>query len=393
MASILLDRLLVVKDRVSKLNKKADARGLPKIELITGKKFHALLTTIIDKEPCTVRADYIEVEITGSLLPIGEHNLVGWIDERDGYRIVWGDVPFELCDADMLHCDHCGTKRNRKTLAVIRDTKEQSIKVIGKSCFADFFGIENAETLISYGNFYTSVVNTLDDENDILSELGGSRIVDSMRFLGLACELVLKEGYFGAQNAQGIPSTGYEALAGAFKFHSPSDQGVKMAQKVAAHFLQLAEGKSRLNNYETNVITILKVGYVAERGSNTLASSVAAYLKTLGSNGQSNYVGTVGERTELEIMLLRVHSFEGSYGWTVMNIFQDENGNSIVWKTSKNINIDVLDKGQTARQDLVPGQRIRVRATIGEHKLYEKPGSAPLKTTYLKRLKVVSLIR
>ena len=51
MASILLDRLLVVKDRVSKLNKKAEARGLPKIELITGKKFQALLKTITDKEP------------------------------------------------------------------------------------------------------------------------------------------------------------------------------------------------------------------------------------------------------------------------------------------------------------------------------------------------------
>lgn len=389
MKAILLDRLVLVKKKISRLNKKAANRGLPLLKIITGNKFRKSITVWIDKEPATVIADFIEVFIEGELPPLPGFVIAGWIDEREGNRLIWGDVPDDLRHADMYDCDHCHTTRNRKTVAVIRDAETSRMMIVGKSCFHDYFGAESAETLISFGNYFASFLKVLDDQDDYLEDVGNCRVTDVVRFLGLACDLVTREGYRGAQNDQNRPSTGLEALSGAFNFATPSAQGMEMACKVSDFFM-VGAGSSKTDNYTFNVRSLLKAGYVSKRGANTLASAVQVYVNSLEKPGDSEYVGVVGERVELTLTLSRVCTRESDFGLQVINIFRDESGNSIVWRTSRNINVDLA--GGSVRRDLQAGETVKVRATIGEHRLYEHSGRPPVKTTYLKRLKVLSLV-
>lgn len=91
----------------------------------------------------------------------------------------------------------------------------------------------------------------------------------------------------------------------------------------------------------------------------------------------SEYVGSIGERVELEVTLEKVRSWEvPSYsGWgittKVLYVFRDTAGNILVWTTT----------GYGA--DATEGDKVILRGTVAEHKKY-----AGEKQTSLKRCSV-----
>lgn len=57
----------------------------------------------------------------------------------------------------------------------------------------------------------------------------------------------------------------------------------------------------------------------------------------------SEWVGNVGEKLTTLVILKSSHQFQGTFGLTTVFTFSDENENSIVWMTTKDININVGD--------------------------------------------------
>lgn len=74
---------------------------------------------------------------------------------------------------------------------------------------------------------------------------------------------------------------------------------------------------------------------------------------------QSSYVGSVGEKIEIEVEFITSFLIESThfiYSDTFINKMQNEQGNIFIWKTSKNLKYEKDDTG-----------KIRLKGTIKEH--------------------------
>ena len=93
----------------------------------------------------------------------------------------------------------------------------------------------------------------------------------------------------------------------------------------------------------------------------------------------SEYVGTVGDKLDIEVTFDRVFSYERpsfrGFGieWVSIYKFVDDSGNILIWNT-------------TAYPQVEEGKRYRLTGTISEHKEYRED-----KQTVLKRCKIVAI--
>lgn len=71
----------------------------------------------------------------------------------------------------------------------------------------------------------------------------------------------------------------------------------------------------------------------------------------------SDYVGSVGERIEIEVKILKAMSFDGIYGRSTMHIMEDAFGNQLKWTT--------------AAKTLTEGNKYLLRGTIKSLGMYK----------------------
>lgn len=85
---------------------------------------------------------------------------------------------------------------------------------------------------------------------------------------------------------------------------------------------------------------------------------------------ESEHVGAVGEKVNMELTLEHIRYYDTHFGTTWVYSFKDENGNTLVWKTS-------------AHQEVEEGNKFHVKGTIKEHGEYRGT-----KQTVLTRCKI-----
>jgi len=94
--------------------------------------------------------------------------------------------------------------------------------------------------------------------------------------------------------------------------------------------------------------------------------------RTPKESSKSEYIGEVGKRIAVEVCLKSSYSFEHSFGYyggtSYIHSFIDENGNVIIWKTSKH---------------LTEGEKYTLVGTVKEHSEYRET-----KQTILTRCKI-----
>lgn len=101
----------------------------------------------------------------------------------------------------------------------------------------------------------------------------------------------------------------------------------------------------------------------------------------------SNHVGEVGEKVEAEVELVDLFSFEGCFGTTTVAKFRDDDGNLMVWFTSRFPNrgskpvadvVHRLENGSVWRERAHDeptfwecGDRMVLRGTVKSHDWYD----------------------
>ena len=85
---------------------------------------------------------------------------------------------------------------------------------------------------------------------------------------------------------------------------------------------------------------------------------------------ESEYIGNVGDKVELDVTHKRTRYYDTMFGTTWVHTFEDSAGNCLVWKT-------------TSSQDFQDGEKYRVKGTIKAHDEYNG-----VKQTVLTRCKV-----
>lgn len=87
---------------------------------------------------------------------------------------------------------------------------------------------------------------------------------------------------------------------------------------------------------------------------------------------RGSFIGEVGDKLEINVSYERCNSFESMYGTMFIEVFKDENGNTLIWKTASGMKVPV-------------GNNVTIRGTIKDHQEYNG-----INQTVLTRVKVIA---
>lgn len=358
----------------------------------------------IEQVPCYVY-------LLGGLTPrvSADHSLCARVDFDPGTGVILvntvpGAVVPERYRAGTNHCDHCGKVRNRKAAYVLKVEATGECIQVGGQCLLDYLGKSSVAALTfkyeametfsadsSYGDF--------EDEGD--DQWGSSKYTNTRAYLG--CVLQTMEAangvYVSKSNAYG--STPTAELAGSLYSKLKADKlpAPKAAESEAlvTKALEILGAKETLSDYEHNLKALLSVNLFS-KGHGYLAS-VPGYVSRFeaekvekATKVESKFRGTVGKREEFELVFVRTHSFESSFGVCNIHRFRDREGNEFTWKSSTSVYRLTAD-GRTQQDaygvyvDAVAGDVFTVTATVKAHEVYK--GS---KQTVITRANLTAMI-
>lgn len=168
--------------------------------------------------------------------------------------------------------------------------------------------------------------------------------VDLVEFLTYASVLIRELGYLSGKEAreQGKESTG--KLAWQWATCGRNQQTVSMqisaqdkvtAKLVADWMKEIPIAKCIGNDYMANLQGIGATGIVGEKFSGYAASAISAYQKDHAVVNPKNFLGKIGEKISAKVTYEKMRGFDSVYGYSYVHTFRSENGDILVWITSK----------------------------------------------------------
>lgn len=320
----------------------------------------------------------VSVEGEGPVLE-GGWKLVAVIEpaseERNLVLVVPGVERFEVSEyltIPMSRCDHCGMSRNRSAIFVVQD-ESGTRSVVGRQCLKDFTGHSSPESIVAWATMWVEV-NQMSDHEEREAGSGGSDYLDLPDYLSAVAACIRVDGWMSkaAAEAQCTASTSADASfldTGVARSYDErewkADRCPTSADRETAKtsITWASELSGRLSDFEENVKTIASAGYVKIRRTGLAAAIVFSYLRNIESLkkrekaiSESQYIGTVKERSTWTATFTGMSSFEGNYGWTYLCRFLVE-GSEVVWWASRN-------------PELVSGDEVELTGTVKGHALY-----------------------
>jgi len=134
-------------------------------------------------------------------------------------------------------------------------------------------------------------------------------------------------------------------------------------------------------------LTMVAVQQLCEEGVLSIPEKVA---KPVVEKKTSEFVGTVGEKIEIELKVVLRKNVSTKFGGSTMLIMVDENGNVV--KTFTNASwLDEEVKDETGfyfRQNVIKGGKIKIAGLVAKHDIYNEE-----KSTILKRPKLIEVMK
>lgn len=381
----------VLVGKVDKLNKRAKRHNLPAIEL----------TIHPDKERKSYKGDYkiVPVTMTGSNPTVaGDWELVAYLRNvrggenmtvthlTDDYR-----VPADLKNG--THCDHCGTNRYRKFVAVLRNDSNSEVKKIGSSCLQDFLPLTSIHSA-AHWNTLEAAMNIFNDADD-MSDCDEKKIrsygvaapnyYNMTDYLAHVCKWIRKNGEFVSRSkAREMDERRHWDSSAPFAKTATADLAIRDFDlldreaptaedfdnaRAAIDFCETELAKQdNPNDYISNMVAVVcgADNLLEHKHCGLVASLVTLHQRDLDHKaretaktelGASEYFGEIKKREVFTLTVTGTNEFDGMYGTTYLYRFVDANNNTAVWFSSKDCNLSK----DTAYQ---------VKGTVKEHKQY-----------------------
>lgn len=370
-----------ISKKIARINKRLAKKNLPLITYTSEKEIHTfeelfdeLVLKHYDFNPSWA-IEVINFNITS--------DVKNWIIES-GYEIVavidhnekMVHTFIEGVDVEEFRerrvCDHCHTKRYRSKSVILRDKSGKFIQV-GTTCLSDFV---NADVDDLVNGMALCAENFRFTEKDAESFCGGSFRENYIHYeLSEAIPVIhrtIKE-YGFIPSSGGMNSTkyfSYKVLNGE-KYIKIKNEDTEIASKIIEWMAAL----ENIGSFNGNLIQIAKNGYVSYKTIGFLCAAVNSFLSESIKKKikkESEYVGNIGDKITVEVILKKVSNFDSFYGMMSFFIFTDTDGNVFVWKTANDINHEIGDK-------------FTIKGTIKEHSEY-----SGTKQTIITRVKVVN---
>lgn len=370
----------LTREKIEKLNKRAEKRGWTGLLTITGEPFEE-----VTELPSGLKSkrNMVHTVISGE-----PPKYEGWTFLA---RIEWletGAVVFTapgITSVDRMNlvegkCDHCKIDRYRKNTYVVRHDDGRELQV-GSTCLKDFLGWSTNPVWVS-----------LPSDDDLFGEgsFGHFEPMFSVEtVLAASWAAIQKFGYVRAGDYSGN-ATKY--VVNAILDPTPKErefstaiqpfvaQAASMAKRIR-DFL-LSDEFSGDGEYVTNLKNIAAAEYVNFRFFGLLVSAPQAWAKAQErslirqrerATVTNEFVGKIGDKLELSVTLKSIRFIDGYYGVTTLYTFATNDGHIVKWFASKTVFTDAdLD------------QPIMIKGTVKKHDEYQGT-----KSTILTRVRKV----
>jgi hypothetical protein len=302
----------------------------------------------------TVLSSVVDLEIQSHIIKYGAYDHVATLDHTAGDLPIVKAVPNAIVPEHYFtakpHCDHCNIARQRNRTFIFKDDK--AYKQVGSSCLKDFFGIDPTAKLDWVNSFYGFMD---EDHRGSKSEPFESNIT----VLSLALAISEKSGYISTKQAQ---ANELESTKDAVNWvlHPPislETGGRNYIRSVWLRADQLRDKAQELINwgigkftnesgdYAHNMRIFLSFEYTQEKYFGYLVSVIGAYNRDLQDKAKADQVrsnnewlGSVGDKVTVEVVVNKVIVSDGHYGLSYINIMTELlTGNNVVWFGSNKV--------------------------------------------------------
>lgn len=318
----------------------------------------------------TYMVEVFDLTIESEIIKKNGYTVAAKIEHLEGGNIVYafGDEHKEEWNHCAPHCDHCKSNRFRNFTYIVKSDNDE--KQVGSGCLKDYCGIDPqhigwSEELRAY------FIDNGYDPCSYKSMYKDSTVYDPMNVLAYAIKVTKKQGYI-TSNEIGSNRGKVEEMVSKNVEIDNMDEAKEMAEQILEI---LKTDRTAFGMSEMSVF--LKSGYCKSSHFGTISyvpTAFAKYMEELEWKRQreeektaeldSEYIGQVGERIEVEIKHGRIlTSWETQFGYTYLYKFLDMNDNVLVWfASSAKLKTDGLKKIKATVKD--HNERDGVKQTI-----------------------------
>ena len=278
-------------------------------------------------------------------------------------------VPTKYYTSD-CYCEHCQTKRWRKTVHLVRNLTTNEIKQVGTNCLKEYTNGFSAEAVAAYNSLFNGLE---EEESWEPSSLGGGwgkvewyDVEEITRFMS---ETIRHFGFVPKSDdtKQSTASRaadfydvahnrkdkffGYEGMKRFYEiketmervdFNAESPEATKEAHEALSWIEEQDDSNS---SYLHNLKLVCSMGQVKSWHYGILASLIPTWNKSLvreaerkaneAAEQKSKHVGKIGERITFDVASTKVvTSWETDYGMMWLVKFVSVEGNVFMWKAS-----------------------------------------------------------
>lgn len=388
-----------MRELVAKANKALAKLALGAIQVLstTQRKVKTGTTNSLGEEGVLIVLD-ATLAIPATLVKIEGQEVVARLERIEGQNMITRiggarDLDLSRFQTAEIECQHCGLKRHRKASWVVADASRGLLQV-GDSCVGLYFGLD-----------VTAILNTASTVFGILdSDEWGDRGHGPYNFAAFASVvtwITMTSGFVTKKQAGDFSSDATALVADSLARPCLSqDRRVRESyeERHAAHrawrqenfkdenILSLAMDwwleRTGLSEFEHNCrLAILSqdprfLGLAAYGIKLWVEENHgAAQAERLRSGAVSAWVGEIKKRLVFPALkVVRLASFDTGFGTKTLVVFEDEAGNTLVWKAS-------------CEPSVTLGRRYEVKGTIKAHEEYR--GS---KQTVLSRCELLACL-
>lgn len=382
---------LYLKEKLAKLNKKADKLGVEPITFKIIREFSTPEQVDHAGKVLVPQKWYFEIEIINSkpvhlpgwelvavITPVGDEKLLKVVPDKT--------VPTIYRNASMV-CEHCNKARYRKDTFVMHHTETGEYKQIGRQCIQDFLGGDPTRIFnrASWVRSIEDALNEVEDDMYMGPHGGHDRCWGLEETMYLACAVIRKTGYWSKKavaDMEGKSSTHSDVMWLLRPSYVDKDQqykdayiekwGIKIEDQDIEFANKIIEWAKQIPT-DTNSDYFFNLGVAARSGVATyetsalLISSIEAYKREVlrieyekKEKKESNWVGQPKERITIKgVKQIHRYAMEGDYGIrSFIKFLQEETGNIFIWWASGDV-------------DYASEKPINIMATVKAHEEYK----------------------
>lgn len=326
-------------------------------------------TTIRYDEKC------IEIELTfPETLEKGNWQFLGAktrLDENE-FLLFGENIPNRYKNNDFT-CEHCGSKRFRKSVVFIQNLEDGEVKQIGKTCLNKYL----SSTLKQFSSLLLTISEILEQVSEGGQEYNKNYIdnyISIEEFLYYAYIDICERGYIKPEYANNtVPSTRFSAYDNfekdtkEFRKNGLTAEQKQVIKNCISAYNNFVEQKGK-SDFSDNVQKLLSQKYIDKKYTNMVVFVPTFYInqmkfdsekrareekrKQFNSTLANEFLGAVKDKVKTNCTLINCKVQEYCYNGydTVLSYsytFIDNAGHLLKWRTQKSILFDIVKDYKT----------------------------------------------